>query len=113
MLGTGIGTFVACSDYPAVFARKGGGGGGVACRSGIAEVFGGGRRVRREQPVGVEGYGHLVVLPDAARDLGDIRPSQQRIAQSREGHARIRRPAVSSTSPSDGDLIDGVLPASS
>ena len=42
--------------------------------------FGGGRRVRREQPIGVEGYGHLVVLPDAARDLGDIRPSQQRIS---------------------------------
>ena len=42
-----------------------------------------------------------MVLPDAARDLRDLRPSQQRVAQSREGDARIRRPAVGSASPSD------------
>jgi hypothetical protein len=39
-----------------------------------------------------------VVLPDAARDLRDLRPSQQRIAQSREGHAGIRRATVGSAS---------------
>ena len=39
-----------------------------------------------------------MVLPDTARDLRDIRPSQQRIAQSSEGDARIRRAAVGSAS---------------
>ena len=38
------------------------------------------------------------MLPDAARDLRDIRPSQQRIAQSREGHAGIGGAAVGSAS---------------
>ena len=42
-----------------------------------------------------------MVLPDAARDLRDIRPSQQRIAQSREGHARISGATVGAPRPSD------------
>ena len=42
-----------------------------------------------------------MVLPDAARDLRDLGPSQQRIAQSSEGDAWIGGAAVSSTSPSD------------
>ena len=42
-----------------------------------------------------------MVLPDAARDLRNIRPSQQRIAQPCEGHSRISGPAVGAPRPSD------------